>query len=133
MASKTMSKSDGSTAFAKMFPEAVGNSDSKIVKKQETEKAKTPVKDSFASELPPAKKTAKAPVVTEDVEQVESKTKKIGGRPKKGNTVHKMIYLTPELDEALRHRAYVDRAYDMSGHVRKALEAYLKDDLDAIN
>ncbi len=42
------------------------------------------------------------------------------------------FYLTAELDDALARRAYRDRSRNRSAHVRAALEAYLKEDLEAI-
>lgn len=42
------------------------------------------------------------------------------------------LYLSRELDEALARRCYLDRSKNRSAHVRAALEAYLKDDLDAL-
>ena len=44
----------------------------------------------------------------------------------------KTTYITAELEDALKYRAYRDRSKNESGHIRAALEMYLKDDINYI-
>lgn len=51
----------------------------------------------------------------------------------KGLDLHrKTTYITSELEEALKYRAYHDRSKNESGHIRTALEMYLRDDIESI-
>ena len=54
------------------------------------------------------------------------------GRKREKATVRRQVYITEELDAALRYRIYKDRSNDMSGHIRQALREYLKKELEEL-
>lgn len=72
--------------------------------------------------------TVTSPPVRQQVPPTVRKTQ----NTKPTRYVGRKYYLTQDLIDALEYRAYADRKLSMSEHVRAALEAYLRDDLEKI-
>ncbi len=149
MSSKTkFGINDGDLAFSGIFGDSINAQKAKAqsVEKEEISETKgngssdtEPVSSLNAKESPQqnAEESTRQISVAENdskacEEAAQPSADKSKGKKREKATVRKQLYITEELDAALRYKIYKDKSRDMSGHIRQALRAYLKEELEEL-